>query len=83
MMLIQLLIRRRGLKQKWVAKQIGLDPARLSLIARGHSQLPIDKITILAQTLGVSNDEMLKLAGVYAPRRRSHKKREAANAQSF
>jgi transcriptional regulator with XRE-family HTH domain len=82
-MSIQALIRRRGLKQKWVAEQIGLDPGKLSIIVRGGRLLPIDKLTVLAQTLNVSTDDILKAARVYTPRRKPNNKKGARHAQSL
>ena len=45
------MIRERGLKQTWVAKEIGIHPVAFSRILDGKYPFPKDKITPLAKTL--------------------------------
>jgi predicted transcriptional regulator len=52
-------IRERGLKQSWVADQIGVSRPSLSVYLSGKSPLPIDKLRPLAEALGLAVDVVL------------------------
>jgi plasmid maintenance system antidote protein VapI len=45
------MLRERGLKQEWVAQQIGIHPVTFSRIINGKAPLPDDKVRPLANTL--------------------------------
>ena len=52
------MIRVRGLKQGWIAEQLGLTDPAFSLIVRGKAALPAEKIRPLAGLLRVSIAEI-------------------------
>jgi predicted XRE-type DNA-binding protein len=55
---LQEMIRTRGLKQGWIAGQLGLDDSMFSRIVRGETLLPTDKVRPLATMLRVSMAEI-------------------------
>jgi predicted XRE-type DNA-binding protein len=59
---IRQMIRERGLKQAWVASQIGIGEAHFSEIARGIKRLPIEKAQPLADVLQVPVADVVRAA---------------------
>ena len=53
-------IRQRGLKQGWIARQIGLSEPRLSRALNGLAILPADKRAPLAKLLRMSAAELAR-----------------------
>jgi transcriptional regulator with XRE-family HTH domain len=48
-----------GLKQKWIAKRIGIDAATLSRYVSGERVAPVDVIKTVAKLLRVSQKELV------------------------
>jgi predicted XRE-type DNA-binding protein len=63
---LQEMIRTRGLKQGWIAGQLGLDDSMFSRIIRGETLLPTDKVRPLATMLRVSMAEIRRTQGSVA-----------------
>jgi antitoxin component HigA of HigAB toxin-antitoxin module len=51
---LQEIVRSRGIKQYWLAAQIGVENSRFTRILQGKANLPREKIRPLAMVLGVS-----------------------------
>lgn len=58
-MKLQDMIRARGLKQGWVADQVGVGRSHFSEIVRGIRRLPLKMVRPLAKLLDVSTDDVL------------------------
>jgi transcriptional regulator with XRE-family HTH domain len=67
----QNLIADRRLSQRRLAKQLGLDPAAVSLMFRGKRRMQMHEAADVARLLGVSMDEVLAHAGIRPPRTES------------
>ena len=67
----QNLIADRRLSQRRLAKQLGLDPAAVSLMFRGKRRMQMNEAADVARLLGVSMDEVLAHAGIRPPRTES------------
>jgi len=52
----------RGLKQKWVAGQIGITESHFSEVVRGIRKLPLEKVEPLAVLLKVSIEDVVRAA---------------------
>ena len=50
---LQMMIRQRGLKQSWIAEQIGVREPELSLMVRGRKPVPDAVASALAKLLKV------------------------------
>jgi transcriptional regulator with XRE-family HTH domain len=61
----------RRLSQRRLAKQLGLDPAAVSLMFRGKRRMQMHEAADVARLLGVSLDEVLAHAGIRPPRSES------------
>ena len=57
-MSLKQIIHTRGLKQSWVASQLGISAPRFSYMARGALPFPDDKIKDLARVLSVTQAEI-------------------------
>ena len=57
------LLNERGLKQGWVARQIGLSLYQISAIAHGRVKLPADRLEPLAALLRVEPIDLMKCMG--------------------
>lgn len=57
----------RRLSQRGLARQLGLDPAAVSLMFRGKRRMQMSEAADVARLLGVPIDEVLAHAGVRAP----------------
>ena len=57
-MSLKQIIRERGLKQNWIASQLGILAPRFSYMARGALPFPDDKIKDLAKVLSVTQAEV-------------------------
>lgn len=55
---IRQLIRAKGLKQNWIANQIGIPAPRFSLMMTGQKPVPDDVARKLATTLGLSRRQI-------------------------
>ena len=55
---LQQIIRDRGLKQYWVAEQLGILAPRFSYMLRGDIAFPDDKIGELAKMLRITQTEV-------------------------
>lgn len=53
------MIRERGLKQGWVAAQIGVSQVALSRILDGKRDLPASAVPRIAEILNVTNQDVL------------------------
>jgi len=49
----------RGIKQVWLADQLGVDPSVISRYVSGQWNMPDDHIKALAKTLHVSQKEIV------------------------
>jgi plasmid maintenance system antidote protein VapI len=58
------MIRERGLLQKWVAREIGIEPSAFSLMVNGEKPIPPDKISPLAKALRFPVKAVREAAGV-------------------
>lgn len=67
----QNLIADRRLSQRRLAKQLGLDPAAVSLMFRGKRRMQMHEAADVDRLLGVSMDEVLQHAGIRPPRSES------------
>ena len=56
---IRSLIKKRGLKQTFVAEQAGMTDQQLTDILRGRKLLRVEHLTPLAQVLGVSVEDLI------------------------
>lgn len=61
-MTIQDMIRDRGLKQGWIAEQIGIGDAHFSEMARGLKRVPLEIVEPLARLLGVEIADVVRAA---------------------
>jgi transcriptional regulator with XRE-family HTH domain len=61
------LIRERGLKQTWVAENIGISEERLSMILAGKRTLPLEALRPLATVLDVPVETVLLALEQQAP----------------
>lgn len=57
-MSLQQIIQERGLKQYWVAEQLGILPPRFSYMVRGTLAFPDDKVGDLAKLLRVTQADV-------------------------
>ena len=55
------MIRERGLKQAWIAGQIGIREPEFSLMVRGKKPLPEGKLSALAKLLRVKVSEIAQV----------------------
>jgi transcriptional regulator with XRE-family HTH domain len=55
----QTLVRERGLKQKWVARQVGLDGQDVSDFAHGRRAPQLQQVVALAKVLGVEPEVLM------------------------
>lgn len=63
------MIRQRGLKQYWVATEIGLTESYFSHILTGRRAFPPDKLGPLAKVLGVTKRDITwALQGLETPK---------------
>ena len=53
------IIRESGLRQRWIAEQLGLSDSALSDFVRGVRDIPLDKIPPLAALLRITADELV------------------------
>lgn len=56
---IRQIIREKGLKQSWVAGQVGVSEPRFSLMMTGRRPVPDDLVPRLAATLGLSKRQIV------------------------
>jgi len=56
------MIRARGLKQRWIAEQLGVGDAHFSEMVRGIKRVPIEKVEPLAKLLQVEVAEVVRAA---------------------
>lgn len=66
-MRLKQIIRDSGLRQNWVADQVGLHPVRFNMILSDKSALPSEYIAPLAKILRLSGDEILNAIRVETP----------------
>lgn len=66
-MKLQNAIRDLGLKQAFVADKLGIRKDSFSRMASGHTRFPVEKTEALAEILGLSIPETLRLVSVPLP----------------
>lgn len=57
---IKVVLAEQGRTNKWLAEQIGRDPATVSKWCTNTSQPPLDAFVAIAKCLGVSMEELIR-----------------------
>lgn len=58
---IKVILVEQGRTNKWLAKQIGRDPATISKWCTNNSQPPLEDFIAISQCLGVKMEELVRM----------------------